>query len=322
MHEAVALNIDCLSAGILVADHLCTPIAELPSAGQLVLADELPLAIGGCASNVGTDLAKVGVRVGVAGCVGSDVFGQFIVDELTASGVETSGIARLEGVGTSATLIINVQGQDRRFIHTVGANARFSASQIPLDRVRQAKVLYVGGYLLMPALEADLPELFRQAREAGVKTVLDVVLPGPGDHWARLAPVLVHTDVFLPNSDEAAAITGLSDPREQVERFREAGARSVVITCGEQGTWLVSDTERLRAGIFKLPYVGGTGSGDAFDAGYIAGMLAGHDERGCLRWGSALGASCVRAIGATEGVFDRQEAEAFLAANELTIEKW
>jgi sugar/nucleoside kinase (ribokinase family) len=69
-----------------------------------------------------------------------------------------------------------------------------------------------------------------------------------------------------------------------------------------------------------MNYVGGTGSGDAFDAGYIAGLLRGGDERTCLAWGSALGASCVREVGATEGVFTQAEAEAFLKEHQLRIE--
>jgi sugar/nucleoside kinase (ribokinase family) len=48
--------------------------------------------------------------------------------------------------------------------------------------------------------------------------------------------------------------------------------------------------------------------------------LAGHDPIGCLKWGSALGASCVRAIGATESVFTRSEAEAFMRSHALPIE--
>lgn len=317
------MDIDCLSVGILVADHLCAPIERVPAAGQLILADHLSLSIGGCASNAAVDLARVGVRVGIVGSVGRDVFGRFIVETLAAAGVDTESVRELDGVGTSGTLIINVRGEDRRFIHTVGANARFTAADIPLERVRRAKVLYVGGYLLMPALDPEeLAHVFRQARAAGVITVLDVVLPGPGDHAARLAPVLRETDVFLPNEDEAAAITGLTDPRAQAEHFRAAGARTAVITCGGSGTVLAAEGLRLRAGSFPAEYVGGTGAGDAFDAGYIAGLLAGCDPRGCLAWASALGASCVRSISATESVFSRAEAEAFLAGHALQIDTW
>ena len=64
----------------------------------------------------------------------------------------------------------------------------------------------------------------------------------------------------------------------------------------------------------------GSGGGDAFDAGYIAGLIDGLDELGCLALASVAGASCVRAIGTTAGVFTRAEADLFLAKHELKVE--
>ncbi len=312
-----------MSVGILVADHLTDPIPRVPDAGGLVLCDRLPLSIGGCASNVAIDLRRLGIDVGVVGCVGRDFFGRFVIETLQAAGVDIRDIRELPTAETSATLIINVQGEDRRFIHSRGANAQFAASHIPRDRVREAKVLYVGGYLLMSALEPEaLAGLFREARASGARTVLDVALPEPADHWKNLAPVLAETDVFLPNTDEAAIITGEKDPVRQAERFLSAGARTVVITCGAQGSVLVADDERIRAPAHQVAYRGGTGSGDAFDAGYIAGLLAGEDVEGCLRWGSAVGASCVRSVSATDSVFNRAEALAFMRDDPLVIERF
>jgi sugar/nucleoside kinase (ribokinase family) len=315
--------LDCLSTGILVVDHLCSPISHLPRAGELVMAEELPLSIGGNAANVSMNLARLGVKVGAAGCVGDDVFGQFAIDTLNGGGVDTRAVSILNGTPTSATLILNVRGEDRRFIHAAGANAHMAVDKIPLELVKSCKVFYVGGYLLMPPLErpGTLVELFRQARTAGAKTVLDVVVPGPGDHWHKFAEILTETDVYLPNTDEARLITGLADPLEQAERFRAAGVHTVVITCGEQGTLLVESGRRLRAAVYPTDFVGGTGAGDAFDAGFIAGMLEGDDAVGCLRWGSALGASCVRSVSATESVFNRSQALEFMRRHELTIEE-
>ncbi len=317
------MPVDCLSVGLLVADHLCAPIPRMPKSGELVLTDHLLLNIGGCASNAAMDLARLGVKVGVVGCVGRDAFGRFVIETLQREGIDTSTIRQLDDVGTSGTLIINVDGEDRRFIHTIGANARITAKDIPLEQVRQAKVLYLGGYLLMPGLDADeLAELFRQARAAGVITMLDIVLPGAGDHWRGLAPVLAETDIFLPNNDEAEVITGTADPCRQAEQFREAGAKTVVITCGSAGTILAAEGLRVKADVYPVSYVGATGAGDAFDAGYIAGLLAGGDPIECLQWGSALGASCVRSIGATESVFTREEAQEFIRRHKLNIQSW
>src|SRR6476659_3512669 len=138
-----------LCAGIVVADHVSSPIPHLPAAGELVLADELILTIGGCAANVSADLVKLGVSATVAGCVGDDVFGRVVAEMLRERQVDVSRLRVKGGLPTSQTLIVNVKGQDRRFIHTFGANAHFSARDLPRDRVGRCKVLYVGGYLAM-----------------------------------------------------------------------------------------------------------------------------------------------------------------------------
>jgi sugar/nucleoside kinase (ribokinase family) len=313
---------EVLCAGIIVADHVSSPISHLPAAGELVLADQLLLTIGGCAANVAVDLVKLGVSAGVAGCVGADVFGRVVADMLRERSVDVSGLQVRPGMDTSQTLIVNVAGQDRRFIHTFGANAAFEAGIVPLERAKACKVLYLGGYLLMERVRPrELAEVFAAARKAGAKTVLDVVTPGPGDYLSKLTPVLPEVDVFLPNDHEAQLITGESDPWKQAEQFHRLGARTAIVTQGERGSVLVEEGLRLRAGAFPVKFVDGTGGGDAFAAGYIAAMLRGLDTEGRLRMASAVGASCVRAIGTTTGVFTGEECEAFLRENELRIER-
>jgi sugar/nucleoside kinase (ribokinase family) len=223
---------------------------------------------------------------------------------------------------TSSTLVINVKGEDRRFIHATGANAVFTGAEITPELVQAARILYLGGFFLMPNLIVDrVAELFRSARAAGVRTVLDVVIPDPADRRDELARVLPWTDVFLPNVDEARQLTGLAEPLEQARVFRAAGAETVVITCGADGALLVGNAGTFRTGRFAVEFVDGTGSGDAFAAGFIAGMLDGCSDARCLELGSALGASCVRRAGATTGVFTREELESFLLQHRLPIEE-
>lgn len=314
---------EVLCVGIIVADHVCTPIDHVPAAGELVLAEGMLLTSGGCAANTAVDLTKMGILTSIVGRVGDDLFGNIVREMLTRDGVETSGIINTPGADTSQTLIIIVKGEDRRFVHTFGANARLTAEDISGDLLHGIKVLYVGGYLLMPNLHQEgLVHLFKKAQAAGIKTVLDVGIPGAGEYTSRLKELLPHVDVFLPNDDEAQVILGESDPCQQALRFHEMGAKTVVITCGEHGSFLVNDKERLESGIFKMDYVDGSGSGDAFDAGFIVGMLRGLDARGCLSMASALGASCVRSVGTTPGVFTAQECDTFLKHNKLTIKTW
>ena len=313
---------DVLCAGIIVADHVCAPIPHLPAAGHLVMAERMLLTIGGCAANAAVDLVKMEVPVAVVGRVGGDVFGRVVSDLLREGGVDVSAIQVSPDADTSQTLIVNVAGEDRRFIHTFGANAEFRAADIPLERVASCRVLYLGGYLLMPKVRPEeLLPVFAAARRAGAKTVLDVVTPGPAEYLSRLENLLPQVDVFLPNDHEAELITGEADPLRQAELFHRLGAGTVVITRGGHGSVLVGDGLRLRAGVYPVEFVDGSGGGDAFDAGYIYGLLHGLGAEDCLRVASALGASCVRAIGTTPGVFTRAECEAFLKEHTLRIER-
>src|SRR5438477_501602 len=97
----------------------------------------------------------------------------------------------------------------------------------------------------------------------------------------------------------------------------KTGASSTPLVPMPSSALLISDAVRLRAGVFSVPFVDGSGGGDAFDAGFIYGILNGMGPEDCLRVASALGASCVRAIGTTPGVFNRAECEGFLRKNTL-----
>jgi sugar/nucleoside kinase (ribokinase family) len=312
---------DCLCVGLAVADHVCIPIQRMPAAGELVVCDRLEMSIGGCAANVAADLGKLGVDVAIVARIGQDLFGRFVREQLAAAGVQTAQLRETPGRDTSGTLVVNVRGEDRRFIHAFGANADFDGSEVTPEAIRGTRVLYLGGYFAMPQLRpAAVAQLFQQARAAGVQTVLDVVIPRPGEYWDDLAAVLPWTDVFLPNSDEGLLMTGCADPVAQARRFHAAGARTAVVTCGSAGAVVIGEHESFRAGAFQVDFVDGTGSGDAFDAGYIYGLLHGRSPRECVTLGSALGASCVRKSGSIAGVFTRPELDAFLETRQLVFE--
>ncbi len=312
---------DCVCAGIIVADHVCEPAPRMPAPGELVLTPRMELATGGNATNVALDLARLNRKVELVGVIGRDVFGDFVRQTLTQAQVAFTHLRHSDTNATSGSFVINCTGEDRRFIHSIGANAEFTGQELTPEIIQSGRVLYLGGFGLCEELTSEhVAKAFQIARQSGVKTVLDVVLADGQTAWDRLLPVLPFTDVFLPNNDEAQAITGLSDPVAQAERFREAGAKTVVITQGEHGAVLLSETARWKAESHAIEYLDGTGSGDAFSAGFIHGLLAEADLETCLKWGSGLGASCIRAAGASTGVFTSEELEAFCKTHPLKIQ--
>ena len=312
---------DCLCLGLLCADLVCDPIPALPNEGQLKETERMELSLGGCAANTAFDLARLGVSTGISGCVGDDVLADFIVGTLNAAGVDTAGVVRTAEVATASSAVVNVRDQDRRLISYAGANTAMTAELIPAGVLESASVVYIGGFLMLDGLESEaMLQRLAQAREAGTRILLDVVQVDDADAMERLHRFLPYTDVFLPNNDEAALLTGLEDPWEQAEAFRAAGAGTVVITEGQRGAHLMNDQLKLRVGAYDTDYQGGTGAGDAFDAGFIAALLESHDLPTCLRWGSALGASCVRSPSATSSVFTRDEALRFMESHTITVQ--
>ena len=302
--KAKAAEIPVVCAGMVVVDHLTPPIDHLPAAGELVPVDELVLNIGGGAANTAVALGRLGVQARICARVGDDSFGRYATETLKAGGVDVRSLVVDPRHATSQSLIVNVRGEDRRFIHSVGSNLGFTPADLDPALEPPPRVLHIGYFLILPALDGiGLAQRFSRARSAGTITLLDVATPGPGDYLKDLRPVLPVTDVFVPNTDEAALILGETDPVRQAEAFHAMGARMVVVTCGGRGSVVVSDRLRVQLGSYPVDFVDATGGGDAFNAGFIAGILDGLDELGCLKLASAVGASCVRAVGTTAGVW-------------------
>lgn len=307
-------------AGLLVEDTFCGPLAALPPEGALHLLEDMPVKAGGCAANVAIDLAKQGISVDVAGCLGHDSAAGVLLKTFAAHDIGCSRVMRLDGWLTSKTVILLIEGQDRRYLHVVGANRAFTVGHISHEWVSQLDVFYLGGLFALPGIDVnELAALLEFCRTAKVVTVVDVVAPQDVRGMAQLKPLLPLIDVFVPNEDEARAFTEFTDPIDQLRTFQSAGANTVIITRGGLGSVAINAGRIWSCGTYQMDVVDPSGSGDAFTSGVIRSMLMGWDLPQTLRYASAIGASATRAPGTTDAVFSAAEAEAFLTRHPLTV---
>jgi sugar/nucleoside kinase (ribokinase family) len=307
------MDVACL--GILVADVFANPIRRLPAEGELTTTSGFVTSVGGCAANVAVDLSILGRSAMVAGKVGNDMFGDFVISDLRRRGVGVEHIRRTSRQSTSGTVILTVEGEDRRYLHAVGANAEFSLDDVDFALLDQVRVLYVGGYLAMPAFTPDqLALLLREARRRGMITVLDVVMPaGVAFGLEHVAGPLSWTNYFLPNEDEAQRLTGRPGARGQAESLNALNEDCVVVvTRGRHGSVAKHRGGFIDTQPFRMETVDESGAGDAFTAGLITGLLEGWALDYTLSFAAAVGASCTRALGCSAGVFTFDEAVAFL----------
>jgi sugar/nucleoside kinase (ribokinase family) len=306
--------------GILVKDTFCGPFPTLPRPGELVAVDTIKTKAGGCAANVAIDLCKQNLSVELVGCLGQDAAGEVLVKALQGAGVNCDRLIYTPDYATSETVILLVQGEDRRYIHTFGANQAFSIYHIDGDWLAGLDLFYLGGLFAMPGVQMDeLRTLLQFCREHGVVTVLDVVLPTRFIYTAEMQTLLPYIDWFLPNDAEAAVLTGRSDPWDAMQVLRSWGARGLVITLGEHGALGVREDECWRCGAYPWQTVDPSGAGDAFASGLITGIVNGWDFSKSLMYASALGASATRAIGTTDGVLVAEEAERLINAQPVPL---
>jgi sugar/nucleoside kinase (ribokinase family) len=305
--------IDVACAGIVVADCVARPVLKQPRLGQLELVETIGLYSGGSAASTGYDLAKLGVNVALIGRIGNDGFGDFLEAEATKVGCDAALLKRDPSAGTSSSLVTVTPDGERTFLHSIGANAKLTPSDIPLEELqaRGCQVLHLAGFFILTAMEGEQGEpaaaLFARATELGFTTSLDCVWDATG-RWASLiASVLEQTDIFCPSIHEARAIVGLPEsasPREIALGLFALGVRQVVaLKMGPEGSFVMDKGgEHHRVPAPNVEAIDGTGAGDAFIAGFLAARLRGLDLLESARIGNATGALCVGAMGATAGV--------------------
>ncbi|GAA3356016.1 PfkB family carbohydrate kinase [Streptomyces antimycoticus] len=251
-----------------------------------------------------------------AGRVGDDGAGHYMRDQLAAQGVDVSGLHLDPSLPTPLTVIVT-RGDDRAILTAPGTLAATSGRDVPEHLLTSARHVHAASYFLMPGLATDLPGLFDTARAAGVTTSLDTN-DDPSGRWDRaaLAPVLARTDILLPNAAEAHRLAGTDGT--SVAAAAELLAHQVPLVAVKNGAdgALCHDGRTLltTAGIRVTPQ-DAVGAGDSFNAGFLAGRLAGRPIAEALDLAAACGALSTRAAGGTTAQPTWEEALTHLTVN-------
>jgi len=310
-----------LCLGDMVADIFATPVPRLPQPGEMLLADRVAVFPGGNALNTAVALRRLGAQVAIAGSIGADPLGDVLLAQLAVIGLDVRGVQRQPGANTAATLIFRVEGEDRRYVHSLGAAGRFTGEGVPESLIPHHGIVFVGGYLKLAAWRDEaLVATLEQARQRHCKVVLNVSIPRASDvQMERCLRLLPHVDVFVPNEDEAHLLTGERRPAAQALALRQAGAGSVVITRGPGGLYADDSCRLIELGVFSVPLVDPSGCGDCFTAGLMMGLLQEWDMLRTLEFASAVAALGATALGCTSGVPALEEVLRFVEENDIEV---
>ena len=300
---------DVLSLGIYVVDVLGRPIDQFPEKGKLALFDELEIHTGGCANNVAIALARLGISAGAMGKVGTDAFGDLILQGLVDNDIDTAGMQQDSTTSTSFTFVAVASDGERTFYHYIGANGELCEADLNWEIIKSTKILHVAGALVMPRFDgAPMADVLREAKTLGITTSLDTAYDATGKWMETLEPCLPYVDMFMPSIVEAQHLTGLYEYREITQFLRDNyGIHTIVIKMGENGSYASTPDAEYLAPAYPVNAVDATGAGDAYVAGFLAGTIMDWDLKATAELASATGAACVTAIGTTAGIQNLEE---------------
>jgi 2-dehydro-3-deoxygluconokinase len=214
-------------------------------------------------------------------------------------------MARVAGAETGLYFVTHgPEGHEFTYRRAGSAAARFTAADLPVEAIRQAKVLHVSGIsqAISDSANAAVREAMRIARAAGVTVSYDTNLR------LRLWPLerarqvtnaaMAEADIALPGLDDARQLTGRDTPDAIADFYLERGSRIVALTLGRAGALIATPDRRQTVPSIAVRAVDATGAGDCFDGAFLAEWLATGDPFRAGRYACAAAALSTTGFGA------------------------
>ncbi len=255
---------------------------------------------GGAPANVAVAAARLGLSAAFLGKVGDDLHGRFLRDTLAREGIDLSGfLLDPETPTTLAFVDLREDGErDFSFVRRGCGDTRLQPEELPEALLRSAKLLHLGTLSLTeePARSAALRAV-EVAEEAGVPVSCDVnyrapLWPSAEEFRLACGTLLPHVSLLKVSGEEAALLTGLSDPAEAAAALkRQYGIGTVAVTLGAEGAYLEGYHPA-----FPAKALDATGAGDCFWAAYLFARLRGRADPAAFACAAA--SLCVEKRGA------------------------
>ena len=312
-------------AGNMIVD-ITYPIETWPKQNELThITEGIQNSTGGSVCNTITDLARLDptLHLVASGYAGHDAEGDFLLSELSRYPNIDLSMVRRSGRTSFTAVMSNNQTHERTFFQHAGANAYYGEDDIDWEKL-DVEIFHIGYILLLPHLDepdeeygTKMARLLHRAKQAGMKTSIDVVSESGDRFRCLVTPALRYTDYCIINELEAQQTTGIllrEDDGTLHPENMEAALRKLhelgvgvwaVIHCPELGCGMDENGSFTVQKSLTLPkgYIRGTvGAGDAFCAGVLYAAQAGKTLSEALKLGACTAAASLSEVSASDGV--------------------
>ncbi|MBP2551610.1 sugar/nucleoside kinase (ribokinase family) [Neorhizobium galegae] len=288
-----------LSIGRVYCDLIFTGLDEMPVLGRELFAGGMDIAAGGGAFIAAAHVAHLGRKAALVARLGTDALSVGVRDEIERTGVDLRFADYAADAGPQVT-VAAVVGQERAFLTRRAGEVCPTTLEVALSW-DEARHLHIAEYATLH----EIPDLVVRAKAKGLTVSLDPSWDASLIYDPALLSRCEGVDVFLPNLEEAEAITGSPDP-EMALRMLKSTFPIVVLKGGASGAWAASGDVLLHVPAKSVPVVDTTGAGDAFNAGFLNEWLGKSLLSDCLSAGIDAGSLAVQTAGGATALPKRQ----------------
>jgi ribokinase len=290
---------DVIGFGALNVDTLLK-VDKIASAEEESFIHDFTETCGGSAANTMVGLARLGCKVGFVGKVAGDHEGQLQIDCFKAEGVNTEGIIH-SSKGKSGVCLgfVDKKGARALYINS-GVNDQIEFREVQASYVTDTQFVHLSSFVGEKSFRTQ-KKLLSFVPE-GVKISFD-----PGSLYAQkgfsaIEPIIQNSFVMMPNEVELQLITGETEIPKGAAALLDAGVKIVAVKLGAKGCYVTNGQEKQTMQPFKVHTVDTTGAGDAFNAGFLYGLLQDKTLAECGRIGNYVASQSVTKMGARAGL--------------------
>lgn len=287
--------------------EVTSPPEQVPARGNIY-----HMSYGGMGANQAITLGRLGIDTFLIGRVGSDKFGQDMLQNLLSNGINIKGIIKSVGSTPIAVLAVDSAGNYYKvlvFVEGVNKHVADAELQQLLEVLNEVRV---GLFQLGFPMQVVIPAL-RAAKEKGVITILDpfpLVVALPTELYSSI-------DIITPNQFEAEQLVGfpvhdVTTATKAANILHSRGIGIVIITMAAQGAFCSTIDEKFTIPSYKVPMTDNVGAGDAFNGGLAAGLALGLSIREAVSWGVGTSALSVTGRGSQSALPTKEDLLSFL----------
>ena len=260
---------------------------------------------GGSVANSLACVAQLGGKASFIGRVRNDNLGKIFTDDISTTGTIFKIPPSSVGPSTARCLIYVTPDAQRTMCTYLGASVLLEPRDIDLSAVKDAKILYLEGYLWdNSAAKNAFIKAAEIAKKAGRKVALSLsdsfCVDRHRDSFLRL--VEDHIDILFANEDEIKALYQCSSLNTALEKL-ETKCDLSAITIGEKGSILISNGTRVNVDPFIYgKAIDTTGAGDLYAGGFLKGLADGLSPEASAKIGSICAGQIVTQLGSRSNI--------------------